>query len=131
MTRTKLLVALGGGATAVLLWLLLLPWDLSEVDAQGRLRERGGDDYAGAIVAVAGIVVAIALILVLLRRTRPTAPLFAAGGLGAWAALFAWRAGTAETSGANLFMVPLLVVVIPLAVTVPLALRRFTARRPA
>jgi hypothetical protein len=130
MTRTKLLVALIGGATAVLLWLLLLPWDLSEVDAQGRLLERGGDDYAGAIAAVASIVLAIALILVLLRRTRLAAPAFVAGGLGAWAALFAWRAGTSETSGANLFMVPLLIVVIPLAVIVPLALRWFTVRRP-
>jgi hypothetical protein len=107
MTRANLLGALGGGATAALLWLLLLPWDLSEVDAQGRMLERGGDDYGGAIAAVASIVVALALILLLLRRARRAAAAFAAGGLGAWAALFAWRAGTSETAGANMFLVPL------------------------
>lgn len=107
MTWANLLGALGGGATAALLWLLLLPWDLSEVDAQGRMLERGGDDYGGAIAAVVSIVVAFALILLLLRRGR---------------------AGTSETSGANMFMVPLVFMVIPVAVIVPIALARFTAR---
>ena len=109
-------------------WLLFVPWDLSEVDADGRQLERGGDDYAGMIALVAGVVIAIAVGLLMTPRTRQSAVWFAVGGLVTWAALFAWRAGVSETSGANMFMVPLLFAVIPLTVAVPLVLRRVTYR---
>ena len=117
-----------GAAVSLGTWLLAVPWDLSEVDADGRVLEQGGDDYGGMIALVAALVVAIAIVLLLAPRTRRAAPWFAAGGLAAWAALFAWRAGSAETSGANLFLVPLVMVVIPLAVAVPPVLGYLASR---
>jgi len=45
MTGSRAFVAaLAGAATAGLAWLVLVPWDLSEVTADGRLIEGGGDD---------------------------------------------------------------------------------------
>jgi len=116
-----------GGGVAVACWLLLVPWDLSEVDERGVAPERGGDEY-GAQIAVVGLVVVVAGLVTTLRAsTRHLGPMVAAGGLAAWSVLFAWRAGAAETSGANMFMVPLVAVMLPSVVVIPLLLRR-TAR---
>jgi hypothetical protein len=122
----KLPAVLVGAAVSVGTWLLFVPWDLSEVDADGRQLERGADDYAGMIALVAGVVIAIAVGLVVAPRTRQSAVSFAGGGLVTWTALFAWRAGVSETSGANMFMIPLLFAVIPLTVAVPLVVRGVT-----
>lgn len=109
-------------------WLLLVPWDLSEVDPDGRMLEKGGDDYGGMIAVVAGVVIAIAVGLLFAPRTRRSAPWFAVGGLVTWAVLFTWRAGGSETSGANMFMIPLIFAVIPVTTTVPFVLWRLTYR---
>ena len=124
----KLSAVLVGAVGSLGAWLLLVPWDLSEVDADGRSLEQGGDDYGGMIALVAGVVIAIAIGLLMAQQARRLAVWFAVGGLVTWATLFAWRAGVSETSGANMFMVPLLFAVIPLTVAVPLVLRRLTHR---
>jgi hypothetical protein len=124
----KLSAVLVGAAGSLGTWLLLVPWDLSEVDADGRSLEQGGDDYGGMIAFVAGVVIVIAVGLLVVPRTRRLAVWFAVGGLVTWATLFAWRAGVSETSGANMFMVPLLFAVIPLTIAVPLLLRAATNR---
>lgn len=123
---TKPTAVLVGSAVSLAVWLLLVPWDLSEVDADGRMLEQGGDDHAAMIAAVAGVVIAIAIGLLAAPRARRSAVWFAVGGLAVWAVLFAWRAGVAETSGANMFMVPLLFAVIPLTIAVPIVLGRLT-----
>lgn len=129
MTAVRTLVAaLAGAAVAVIAWLVLVPWDLSEVSKDGRTIRGGGDDSAPQIALVGGAVVAIGLIAVGQRAIRGQVPAFVAGGLAAWTALFAWRAGVAETSGANMFMVPLVVMFIPVAVVTPLVLRAVTSR---
>jgi hypothetical protein len=122
----KLAASLAGAALALISWLLLLPWDLSEVDADGRVLDQGGDDFGGMIAVVAGIVVTASVGILLARRARWASAWVAMGGMAVWATLFAWRAGTSETSGANMFMIPLLFVVIPLTVAAPLALHRIT-----
>lgn len=109
-------------------WVLFLPWDLSEVEADGRLLEKGGDDYTGMIALVAVVVAATAVGRLLAPRTRQSALWFAVGGLVTWAVLFAWRAGVAETSGANMSMIPLLFAVIPATFTVLFVLRYLTYR---
>jgi hypothetical protein len=119
--------ALAGAAVAVFAWLVLVPWDLSEVSGDGRMLD-GGDDNAPEIALVAVAVVAIGLIAIGRRVTRGDAPAFVAGGLAAWAALFAWRAGVSETSGANMFVVPLVMMFIPVAVVTPLVLRAVASR---
>ncbi|MER3462373.1 MAG: hypothetical protein C4342_05125 [Armatimonadota bacterium] len=111
---------LGGVGLSVAAWLVLVPWDLSELDSQGRLRPDGGDSSAGSIIAVVALVGGVGLIGALLtRRTRwPVA--LTCGGTGTWTVLFTWRAGTANTSGANMFMVSLVFLVVPTAVILPL-----------
>jgi hypothetical protein len=47
-----------GVALAFLAWVLLVPWDLSEVDAHGRDLAGGGDDNAALIAVVALVVLA-------------------------------------------------------------------------
>ncbi|MGH9152633.1 MAG: hypothetical protein ACRD03_09595 [Acidimicrobiales bacterium] len=108
---------------------MLVPWDLSEIDATGAVIEGGGDDNAGAIALIAVVVLAIALALLLARPTRGHPARFTLGGYVTWAALFGWRAGSARFSGANLYIVPLVVIVIPVAVAVPLLIRSLSKRR--
>lgn len=124
----KLAAALIGAVVSLWAWLLLVPWDLSEVAADGRLREQGGDDHGVMIALVAGVVVAVAVSLLLAPRLRHAAVPLATGGLVTWAGLFTWRAGVSETAGANMFLVPVLFAVIPLTVAVPFVLRRWADR---
>jgi hypothetical protein len=119
-----------GAGVAVISWLVLVPWDLSEVSEDGRGVGGGGDDNAPQIALVGAVVLAIGLIAIASgrREARRSAPALVAGGLAAWSALFAWRAGVSETSGANLFMVPLVMMFIPAAVFAPLVLRAVASR---
>lgn len=123
-----LVAAIVGAAVAAIAWLVLVPWDLSEVSKDGRTIEGGGDDGALPIALVGVAVVTIGLIAMGRGGTRGHAPAFVAGGLAAWTALFAWRAGVAQTSGANMFMVPLLAMFLPVAIVTPLVLRAVAAR---
>ncbi len=116
----RLASCLAGGALAVLVWAVVVPWDLSEVDERGRALPRGGDEYAPEIALVATAVGLTGLALSLSSRTRAGGPWLTAGGLWAWAALFAWRAAVSRVSGANLFMVPLVFFFIPVALVFPL-----------
>lgn len=125
----RAVVAFGSGAVvAVVTWLLLMPWDLSEVTPDGRLIEGGGDDYGTQLVLVAATVVALGLVGVVWDETRALAASFVAGGLVAWTVLFAWRAGVAETEGANLFMAPLVVLFGPATVVTPMLVRAIGRR---
>lgn len=117
-----------GAVVALGAWLLLVPWDLSEIDADGRMLDRGGDDHAGMIALVAGVVIAIGIGLVVSPRTRPSATWFVLGGLVMWTVLFAWRSAVSEVSGANMFMLPLVFAVIPLTIIAPMALRAMEHR---
>jgi hypothetical protein len=118
-----------GALAGVALWILLVPWDLSEVDSSGRPLANGGDDQGGSIGLVAVLLTGAGVLLALSPRTERAAPWFAAGGLTAWAVLFAWRAGAAETVGANMFLAPLVVVVVPVAIGVPLLLGKVSSAR--
>lgn len=118
-----------GVAVALAAWLLLVPWDLSELDASGAMIEGGGDDNAGGIAVVALVLLVIGLALTLVQETSPLATVFTVGGYATWAALFAWRAGSARVSGANLYMVPLVIIVIPAAILAPLIVRSVARRR--
>lgn len=119
---TRLASFLGGVGLALLAWVVLLPWDLSEVDTRGRSLPRGGDDYVTRIAVVPVIVVIAGLAFIVLPRARAggerlrgAGPWLTAGGAAAWVTLFAWRTAVARTSGANMFMIPLVFVVVPVA----------------
>ena len=114
---------LAGGLFVLGTWLLLVPWDLSEVDRDGRILADGGDENAWTIGLVLALTLVIAFALALFPQQGTRATLFAFGGCIAWALLFAWRVGTARTSGANLFLVPLVLFVIPTVAIAPAVVR--------
>ena len=105
-----------GAGFAAVMWLALVPWSLDERP----FARRSGDNFAPEIAGVGIVVAIVAMTLALSERTRAWAVTFAAGGLWCWTALWAWRAGTADVSGANFFMIPLLFFFVPSAVLVPL-----------
>jgi hypothetical protein len=116
-----------GALAGAALWVFLVPWDLSEVDSSGRPLANGGDDQGGSIALVAVLLTGTGVVLALSPRTERAAPWFTAGGLAAWAVLFAWRAGAAETAGANMFLAPLIAVVVPVAIGVPFLLGKVSS----
>jgi hypothetical protein len=97
----------------------MVPWDLSEVDRDGRVIAGGGDDNAGAIGLVLLFTVVVAFAMALFGRQGARATSFALGGCLMWAFLIGWRVGTARTSGANMFLVPFVVVVVPTIAIAP------------
>jgi hypothetical protein len=117
-----------GAALAVVAWLALVPWDLSEVSEDGRMLDGGGDDNGPQMALVGVAVMAVGFLAIGRRGTRVVAPWFVAGGLAAWAALFAWRAGASRTVGANMYLAPLVTMFIPAALIAPLALRTVDSR---
>ena len=78
---------------------MLVPWDLSEVTADGRPIEGGGDDSGLQIALVGVIVVAFGVVALARISTRAFAATYVAGGLATWTVLFGWRAGVSETDG--------------------------------
>lgn len=129
--RIRTIAALvAGAATASIGWLAVVPWDLSEVDEVGRVVQGSGVDGQVLAVAVLGLVVLAGVGLALLRPDWGQAVVFTSGGSVAWAVLFAWRASTARTSGANMYLLALVVVVLPLAWLAPV-LVRLVARKSA
>ena len=128
VTGIRAFAAAVGAAVAALTWLLLVPWDLSEVTEDGRPIQGGGDDSGLQVALVGVIVVAIGLVAVARASTRALASTFVAGGLGTWTVLFAWRAGVSETDGANMFMAPLVTVFVPATILMPILVRAIAAR---
>ena len=122
------MAASAGAAVAALAWLVLVPWDLSEVTQDGRPIEGGGDDNGLQIALVGMIVMALGVVAVVRASTRALASAFVTGGLAAWTVLVAWRAGVSDTDGANMFMVPLVALFIPATIVTPIAVRAIAAR---
>jgi hypothetical protein len=103
-----------GVVLATLSWLVAVPWDLSEVDASGQTTGNGADKHWLGIGAVLVVVVA-AGVTAALRGRRVEARALTTAGAATWAFLFAWRSVTARAAGANMWMVPFLFIVVPVA----------------
>lgn len=104
----------GSVAVTVLLWLILVPWDLSEVDDRSVTIAGGGDQLAPRIGSVLIVVTAAVAALAVIRpHGRVTAASIATATT--WVLLFAWRASVSKTSGANLWLAGLVLVAIPCA----------------
>ena len=99
---------MAGLALTLLVWVLVVPWDLSE-DATGG----GGDDYATRIGLVLLIVTVAAVSLVL--SGRPKATWLGTAAAVTWASLFAWRAAVSGTNGANMWPIAFVFIVLPAA----------------
>lgn len=95
-----------------LVWLAVIPWDLSEIDADGRLRPEGGDDVFGswrsAMLAVGWFVSAAGVTAMGLRRRWTLATVVVVGSF--W---FLWRTGSARVNGANLFLAGWVLAFLP------------------
>lgn len=110
---------------AVGAWRAVVPWDLSEIDANGQLIPSGGADAnAGRIAFAACVVVLVGFVLAAIPAARSSAVAATRAGMTVWAALFTWRALAARTEGASLFLVPLVFVVAPAVLIGPLIVRR-------
>ena len=108
--------AVTGRFLTLVVWAVFVPWDLSETAPGG-----GGDDYAARIGLVLLVVTAVAVSLVLSGRSGAT--WFGAAAAGTWAILFAWRAAVSETSGANMWPIAFVFIVLPAAAVANLAVQ--------
>lgn len=98
--------AVFGIAVSLAMWVLLLPWEFSEVAGES------GDRYAGRIALVGAGVLSSAL-LVAIRWPDERCTAYAAASLAAFALLFVWRSVDSETSGANMWPIPFVFAVLP------------------
>lgn len=107
---------LTGILVATVAWVVLVPWDLSEVDAMGNLLADRLENRVTDIAIVVIWVASIGVFLAFLRGWGTVAVAFTAGGSAAWVGLFTWRAAVARSDGANLFFASLVMYVVPTAV---------------
>jgi len=111
-----------GCALVFVVWRLVLPWHLDEIDEFGRRLTSSADENAGRIGLVFAFAAAVAFTLLFVTRKVPIATCFAVGASVSWAVLFAWRASVAQVSGANFFVIPLVGAICPLALALPVAI---------
>jgi hypothetical protein len=100
--------AVAGLIGTLVVWVILVPWDLSEDGSGG-----GGDDYAARIGLVLLVVTAAAVTLV--HKGRLDATWLGTAAAVTWASLFAWRAAVSETNGANMWPIAFVFFVLPAA----------------
>jgi hypothetical protein len=108
-----------GALVSIVAWWLLVPSNLSEIDELGHKTGAGLEGSVLQIAVVALLVTCAGLAGVWVDRSTFAAAWFVTGGLGAWCCVLAWAGLTARTSGANLFVVPLTLVVLPVTALVP------------
>jgi len=97
-------------AATVVGWLVLLPWDWSTVDANGKATNRS-DPWGGLVL----LAVVIGLTVAAVVRRQPRAVLSAPlAGIAAMAVLYSWRASQARVTGGNAWFFGLIGVVIPI-----------------
>jgi hypothetical protein len=123
-----LLWVIAGVALAIGIWLLLVPWDLSEVDLQGRDIDGGADENWERIAGVLAVIVLVGVLLALVRPWSGVVPLTVAGA-ASWAGLFAWRASVSRVSGANLWRVSFVMMVVPAALATVILVSRLVRWR--
>lgn len=104
-----------GVLLAVLSWLTLVSWDLSEIDREGNPTGTSSDELWLPIASVLGIVFSVGLFFAVRGRGSVAASLTGSGA-ATWTVLFAWRAAVARIDGANLWFVSLVLFVVPSAV---------------
>lgn len=110
-----------GTAVCLVLWILIAPWDLSELDTAGNVIDNGGDGHATTIFTVLSVLIALGIGAVL--ASPRLGRIAAIAGFVTWALIFGWRAAVARVIGANLWPLSFVYIVIPavfLAATVVL-----------
>lgn len=125
-----------GACLAALLWLVVVPWDLSTVDATGRVIPGRGQAANPEMTGVYLAVLAAGVLMALRGGGRARSAVgLTAGGMAMYVLLFTWRTAVARVVGANLFIVPLVILVLPGAIVATLlvaAITRYRRRhRPA
>lgn len=109
--RSRLLIGCLVLAMSVL-WLGLIPWDLSEVDADGALKPGGGDDvfrsWRGVALAVGWFAATVGVAALAVPRRWTLLTVIVVGSF--W---FLWRTGSARVIGANLFLAGWLIAFLP------------------
>lgn len=110
--------ALAGSTAAVsvtvVLWLVLLPWDLSEIDAEGNPTGSSLDQRWLSFALILLVILAVGIWAAWLRHPIISVSWTIAGAM-MWAGLFAWRASSARVSGANFWFLAFFLFVGPAA----------------
>ena len=117
--------AITGLFLTLVVWIIFVPWDLSETASGG-----GGDDYAARIGLVLVVVTVVAVSLVLAGRLDAT--WLGTAAAATWAVLFAWRVAVSETNGANMWPIAFVFFVLPAAAVANLVVQasgRWRSRR--
>ncbi len=114
--RSGAVWCLAGVALAVAAWVVVVPWDMSTVDAAGNDIPGRSDGETGPRIAVVLAVVMAGAVAadVLWRASRPI--FLAVAGSATWAFLFAWRAAVSRVGGANMWPIAFVMLVLPAAV---------------
>jgi hypothetical protein len=107
---TAILHAAAGVAVSVVCWLVLVPWDLSTADADGRVRRDFEEPLAEIIVVLA---IPVALCAASIRYTTRGCVARSVAVVGTWSVLLTWRSMVADVVGANMWLAGLAVVTIP------------------
>ena len=109
--RRRVVSWISGWATVVALWIVILPWDLSEVTADDALRNDGLQNAWPLVV----LLVCISAVLggVVTYRSTLLGESFLWGAGCTFLILFAWRTSVAHTRGANFWLVGLIFYALP------------------
>jgi hypothetical protein len=111
-----------GPILVVVGWSVALPSNLDQIDGSGDISGPGVDGYWLHILGVPLPMLALAALLAW-RRSYREAQLVVAFGALSWVLTFTYRASMARTTGANMFLVPLIFLVVPTAIAMVLLVR--------
>jgi hypothetical protein len=131
-----LLAAIAGLLIMVIVWLVIVPWDLS-THANGRpiAGAPTGDQLAVRMLIALAIPFVAAIAIAFTGRPRPAFALWASASI-AWTILSTWRGMAAEVSGANMAVlwapIGLFASVVGMAIVLVTGsvVERFRSRRP-
>lgn len=100
-------------------WVVFIPWDLSEIDTQGRRITGGGDDVFGSWRAAAFATVSFVAVVVAARAGLRRRSCIAVAAISAsfW---FLYRTGNARVDGANMFLAGWLLSFLPASLVLAL-----------
>jgi len=95
LRRRRAQLVVGVLAECVAWWAFRVPWDMSEVNRQGQIIERHGDQTMLRLVAALAVLTVAYLVAATVTGRMETVAL-AVGSAAAWAFIWSWRASASR-----------------------------------
>ena len=95
LRRRRVQLVVGVLAECVAWWAFRIPWDMSEVNRQGQIIERHGDQTMLRLVAALAVLTVAYLVAATVTGRMETVAL-AVGSAAAWAFIWSWRASASR-----------------------------------